>query len=350
MLSMSPRSHSARPHLVPAALALALLGASASLPGCGNSSGGSSQRRDTEIADIQSENLAISGEAAAARGDKEAALQLFARAIEANPRFVRAHMGMGDVYRVDGNYSKAEQSYRTAAQIEPANFEAQYFHGLMLHVLNRVTEAVAAYLRALALRPDDPQANLNLATAYYQLGEAAQAVPYGEASVRLNPKSGAARMNLGAIYASLGRDREALSEYQQASELMELTPALMNNLAEAYGKLGRFEEMRNTLLELIKKRPTAQAYERLGYASFKLGRTQPTMYAAAMANFEKAIQTDPEYFPALNGLGVCMLNLWLESDRKDGAAKDKGLDCLRRSMQLNADQPRILELLSRYGR
>ncbi len=150
-------------------------------------------------------------------------------------------------------------------------------------------------------------------------------MPYGEAAVRLNPKNGAARLNLGAIYAGLGRDREALVEYQQASEYMELTPALMNNLSDAYGKLGRYEEMRNTLLELIKKNPSAQAYERLGYASFKLGRSQSNMYVSAMANFEKSIATDPDYFPALNGLGVCMLNLWLESDRKDAASKDKGL-------------------------
>ncbi|MGD9689543.1 MAG: tetratricopeptide repeat protein [Phycisphaerales bacterium] len=316
--------------------------------GCNSS--GERGRETAAPSEIMSENLVLAGEAAAARGDRNAALNQFARAIEINPRFVRAHIGMGEVYRVEGNYTKAEASYRTAAQLEPTNFEAQYFHGLMLHVLNRVSESVAAYLRALALRPNDFQANLNLATAYYQLSEHRQAVPYAESAVRLSPRSGPARLNLGAIYAALGRDREALAEYQQASEYMELTPALMNNLAESYGKLGRYEEMRNTLLELIKKKPSAQAYERLGYASFKLGRAQPTMYAAALANFEKSIDTDPDYYPALNGLGVCMLNLWLESDRRDAAAKDKGLECLRKSIQINGNQPRILELLSRYGR
>ncbi len=341
-------SIAARLAAIPALVAACLVGTGCEL--FRSKSAGSSGGTSSAAVEQRSEEFVLQGEAATSRGDRTVALSQFARAIEINPRFVRAHMGMADVYRIEGNYSKAEQSYRTAAEIEPRNFEAQYFHGLMLHVLNRLAEAVSVYLKALALKPDDFQANLNLATAYYQLGENRQAVPYAETAVRLSPKSGPARLNLGTIYAALGRYKDSLTEYQQASEYMELTPALMNNLAEAYGKLERFEEMRNTLLELIKKQPTAQGYERLGYASFKLGKTQPTMYGAAMANFEKALQVDADYYPALNGLGVCMLNLWLESDRKDSAAKEKALECLRKSVQLNADQPRILELLSRYTR
>ncbi len=296
------------------------------------------------------DDLTTQGEAAASRGARDQALAQFAKAIEINPRFVRAHMGMGDIYRVDGDYGKAERAYGKAAELEPANFDAQYSHGLMLHVLNRVTDAVSAYLRALRIRPDDFQANLNLATAYYQLGEANQALPFAETAVRLSPRSGPARLNLGSVYAAVGRDREALAEYQQASENMELTPALMTNLAEAYGKLGRFDEMRNTLLQLVKGKPTAQAYERLGFSSFKLGRINPELYVEARGDFEKALSLDANYFPALNGLGVCWLNVWIESERKDPVAKEKALDCLRKSIKINPDQPRILELLSRYGR
>jgi len=319
------------------------------LVGCSGSGQGSGSDSSTSGGGRAGE-ITLAAEGAAARGERAEALQQFAKAIEINPRFVRAHMGMAEIYRLDGNYSAAERSYGTAAGLEPRNFDAQYNHGLMLHVLNRVAEAVGAYIRALRVKPDDLQANLNLATAYYQLGENAQALPYAEKSVRLNPRNGAARLNLGSIYAAMGRNREALAEYEQASETMEMTPALLTNLAEAYGRLERYEQMRNTLLELVKRQPSAQAYERLGFASFKLGQSNGAMYATALANFEKSLATDPEYYPALNGQGVCMLNLWLWSDRKDMAAKEKALDCLRRSIQLNPDQPRVLELLGRYTR
>jgi tetratricopeptide (TPR) repeat protein len=330
----------------PRRFALIFAAGSVWFAGC-NTTGGSA---GGGVSDPRAAEITLAAEQAAGRGERDVALQQFAKAIEVNPRFVRAHLGMADIYRIDGNYAAAEKSYGTAAGLEPRNFDAQYNHGLMLHVLNRVAEAVGAYIRALRVKPDDFQANLNLATAYYQLGENAQAIPYAERAVKLNPRNGAARLNLGSIYAAMGRNREALAEYEQASETMELTPALLTNLAEAYGRLDRFEQMRNTLLELVNRQPTAQTYERLGFASFKLGRTNGAMYATALANFEKSLSVDPEYYPALNGLGVCMLNLWLESDRRDGAAKDKALDCLRRSVQLNPDQPRVLELLSRYTR
>lgn len=324
------------------ALALALAAAGPMLASCAGGSGSAGQRRDASV-DMAAEDLTLAGEAAAARGDLEAALQQFARAIEVNPRFTRAHLGMADLYRVEGDYQKAERSYGTAAALEPTSFDAQFGHGLMLHVLDRLAEAVGAYLRALRVRPNDFRANLNLSTAYYQLGESAQALPFAEGAVRLRPEDGAARLNLGVVLASLGRDTEAVAEYQQAAELMELTPALLTNLADSLGRLKRYDEMRNALDELVKSAPSPAAHERLGFACFKLRD-----YPAAMANFREALRLDPDYFPALNGVGVCELNTWLWSDRKDDAARQRAVDALRRSLQISRNQPQIEEMLTRY--
>lgn len=306
------------------------------------SAGCDTNRRVSKSPDF-AEDLVMAGDAAIMRGDREAALRQFALAIEVNPRLTRAHMGMGDLYRLDGDFEKAEKSYNNAASVEPANFDAQYFHGLMLHLLNRFSEAISAYLRALRLRPDNFEANLNLATAYYQLNEPSQALPFAESAVKINPRSGAARLNLGVVYAGLDRHRDAVAEYQQAAELMDLTPQLLLNLADSLGRLQRYEEMRNTLDQLIKSQPSAAAFERQGFALFRL-----TQYADARAAFEQSLQLDPNYFPALNGLGVSELNTFLWSDRKDNAAKERALAALRRSLAISRNQPRIEELLTRY--
>ena len=39
-------------------------------------------------------------------GDTDRALAAFARAIEVNPRLTSAHMGMADIYRMRGDYSR----------------------------------------------------------------------------------------------------------------------------------------------------------------------------------------------------------------------------------------------------
>jgi len=315
--------------------------------GCGNSGKpkATAKAETKSSEEARASGYVISAEQAVRDGDLDKALAEFSHAIEVNPNMVSAHMGMADIYRMRGDYSRAEQRYARSAQIEPRNFDAQYFHGLMLHLLDRLPEAVQAYLRALGLRPNDFKANLNVATAYYQLDENAQALPYAKRAVELNPQDGPARFNLGAIYAGLNRHQEAVREYQQASELMQFSAPLLLNSADSLGKLDRYEEMVNALAQAIRTEPSAIAYERLGYAKFKQGK-----YDESKQNFAASLKLDEAYYPALNGMGVCSLNDWIKGGRQDSKTKEIGLAALRRSLQINRDQPQILEILTRYGR
>ncbi len=278
-----------------------------------------------------------------AQGLAAQALAEFEKAIEHNPRLTVAYLGAGDLYRQQGDYARAEQRYGKAAELEPANFDAQYFHALALQFLERFADAVRAYLRALSIKPDDFNANLNLATAYLQLGEPTQSLPYAERSVRIDSRSAAARTNLGAVYAGLGRHEDAVIEYQQAAELTDLSGPLLLNLADSLGKTGRHAEMVGTLQQLVKTEPTAPAYERLGAGLFKLRR-----YDEALASFRTSVEIDPNHYPALNGIGVCMLNTWVWSRQTDEQAKAEAIRVLRRSLQIERDQPRILDLITRY--
>ena len=277
------------------------------------------------------------------QGQYDEALNEFERAIESNPRLTTAYMGAGDIYRQRGDYDTAQQRYGAAAKIEPRNFNANYMNGLMLQLLNRLSESVRAYLQALTVRPDDFNANLNLGTAYLQLNEPAEGLPYAQRAVQVNGKDAAARTNLGAIYGALNRHEEAVVEYQQAAELAELSAPLLLNLAESLGKTQRYGEMVNTLQQLVKTEPTAVGYERLGFGQFRLRN-----YPDALAAFRKALEIDPNHFPALNGVGVCLLNQWKFSNETDEQARTEALKALRRSIQIEGNQPKILELLGRY--
>ena len=151
-------------------------------------------------------------------------------------------------------------------------------------------------------------------------------------------------MNLAAIYSAMGDDDGAVVEYQQAAELMELTPELLLNLANSLGKTGRFAEMQATLEQLLRMKPSAIAHERLGSALFRTGR-----FADALDQFRKALELDPRHYPALNGVAVCRLNDYLSSSKRDDAARQEAVAALRRSLGLERDQPRVVELLTRYG-
>ncbi len=277
------------------------------------------------------------------QGLTEEALTQFLAAIEENPLLTAAYMGAADLQRSSGDLAAAEKNYGRAAELEPFNYNAQYWHAVTLQELSQFSRSITAYLRALQLRPDSFESNAGVAAAYLQAGEPREALPFAQRAIELKNDDYAARTTLGAIYSALGDHEAAIVEFQQAAELGELSPKLLLNLAENYGKTKRFDEMVNTLDEVIRREPTAAAYERMGSGLFRLSR-----FEEALDAFQKATELDNTYFPAFNGVGVCLLQRWLASGQTDRLARDEGLRALRRSLQIKRDQPRVLELVGRH--
>ena len=284
-------------------------------------------------------------QAAAQQGNDEAALDAFSLALEDNPKLTEAYMGMGTIYMGRGDYGQAQERFANAADLEPDDPQIQYRYGLSLQKDGRVAEAVRRYLAALELDPQDFLANRDLASAYLQLGRAETALPYALNATRIRPESQPAWSNLAATYSLLGRFEEAIDAYRTANELGELADPVLLGLADAHIRLGNFPRAINTLNSLILSSPSATAHERLGYAYFKLRR-----FEDALTQYEEALQYDTEDRAALNGAGACYMTLYLEGRRENTDQRDRSLSCWRRSVTLYPDQPRIIDLLARYGR
>ena len=277
-------------------------------------------------------------------GDRDRALAECQRAIEINPELTQAHLGIADLHADAGDWGSAEPYYANAARIEPRNYDAQYKHGLALHLLDRIIEAISAYLRAIDINPASYEANLHVATAYAQVNETNRAIPFAVRAVDLQPQNADARRNLASLYRAIGDHESAVTELQQAAELMELTPALLLDLADSLSHLRRYAEMAAALDQLVATQPSSGAYERLGFANFRMKR-----YDEALAHFESSLELDDDYYPALNGVGVCLLNRYILSERRDNVSLDSAVRMLRRSLRVKRDQPRVVDLLSRYG-
>lgn len=276
-------------------------------------------------------------------GNIEQALVLFTRALEKDPNQIDAHIGIGDIHQVKGDYTRAAEQYDTARKINPQNFDANYKLGLMYHLLNRLSEAVATYLQALAINPDNFDANLNLATAYLQTSQPELAIPYGEKAVALNPESQPAYVNLGAIYSAVGRNEDAVNTYRGALDHGEMSAPIAVNLANALIKINAYERAVNTLDSMIRKEPRAEYYERLGYVHFKSGAMDKSQEA-----YQRALSLDARDFASLNGLGVIQMTSYLKGGSKDVALRDSAIASWQKSVRLNPDQPKIVDLISRY--
>ncbi len=289
--------------------------------------------------------LVTQAEALREAGNDDAAVLLLLDALEINPTFTAGNLMLGDIARQRGDLRLAERAYGRAASEEPENFDAQYSYADVLAALGRTVEAIRAYLRAVQLRPDEQAARRDLAAAYLELDEARAALPHARRAVELKPNDPAARVSYGAALSLLGEHERAIDEYEVAAELARPTSDLLINWANSLGVLERFEEMSTIAAAAIAAEESAVAYERLGFARFKLNELD-----RAATHFRNAIELDPRHYPALNGLGIILLNDFLASGREADGLRVQGVSLLRRSLRERPDQPRIADLVSRFER
>lgn len=278
-------------------------------------------------------------------GLTDSALASFGLALEENSHLTAAHLGMGNIYRKRGQYQFARDAYKQAVVDDPTNFDARYYLGLMQQALGHLQKAVTSYLAALSIKPGSARANRDLAAAYLQLGDSQRAVPYAAKAAKLNPQNQSAWANLGAAYSLIGEYRKAVSAYRHALELGPISNPLLLGLADAHIQLGHYQRAINVLDDLIRRHPTALAHERRGFTMFKLHR-----YDAALKDYQAALKLAPKDPAAMNGVGVCLMTLYIKGDREDQTERNRALALWRKSVRLDPNQPHITDLISRYDK
>ncbi len=285
------------------------------------------------------------GHAFLEEGLTDSALAAFGMALEADPDLFDAHMGMGHVYHQHEQYELAARAYKRATHITPNSFDAWYHHGWMVHLAGDLLQAVDSYLRALSIMPDNFEANHNLAGAYLQLGRPDDALPYAKRATEISPLDQSAWSNLATTHSVLEQHEQAVEAYREAVELGEMAQPILLGLANELIRLGRYDQAINVLDSINRSFPSAQAYERIGYAQFKLRQ-----FSAALISFRETLILDHENTLALNGAGVCLMAMYLQNGRNAVSWRDEALASWRRSLQIRPEQPHIADLLTRYQR
>ena len=161
--------------------------------------------------------------------------------------------------------------------------------------------------------------------------------------MRLDDDSPGAWANLAATYSLLGYDDQAVQAYRIVMELDDPADQVLIGLADAHLKLGNYDRAANVLESLVRRSPSVMASERLGYAYFKLYR-----FDRALASYRAALELDGNDISSLNGLGVCLMTLYLQTGGSDPTYKHVAIDAWRHSLKLQPSQPRIVDLLARY--
>ena len=277
-------------------------------------------------------------------GNFTTAVKMFEDLLDENPSLTPAILGLGNVYVDMGELNKAEPTFARAARLEPGNFDAQFGHGEVLQMLGKLVESIRAYQRALSVKPDSTQVLVNMTTAYLELDMNRSAITAARRAVELSPDDGRARADLGVAYQREGLFDDAIEQYERAVEILGSDPRIVRNLVECYSAGMRFVEAVNAGEVLVRIDPSAQTWERLGRAYFRVGN-----YSDSLKAYKNSVEMDPEYWASWNGIGVNTLNSWLLGDRQDPDLLTEATEAFRKSLQLKPDQSKVIRLLTTYG-
>lgn len=126
----------------------------------------------------------------AQRGDHEAAIAVFQRALELDPDSGEPWHGIGVSRSEQRRFEEAVEAYRQAIRLMPLSTWTHFNLGLCLEQLGRDWEAARAFADAVALQPDDAMLRFRLGASLARLGQNAEAIEQLEIAQRLDPGQG----------------------------------------------------------------------------------------------------------------------------------------------------------------
>jgi len=209
--------------------------------------------------------------------DLQAAISYFNQALEKDPSYAMAYVGLADVYSVIDDYASSDPK-------------------------DVIPKAKAAAARAIELDPTlaRPHANLGIAKMQFDWDFAS-----GEAELRkafeLDPSDATAHQWLCQNLSYLGKGREGIEECNRARELDPLSPIITYAQAESHIFSHQYEDAIELFKRAIADNPTFPAFHQ-GLAFAHWGKRE---YADSIREYQTLAQLsggkdDAEYAAALD--------------------------------------------------
>ena len=163
------------------------------------------------------------------------ALARYALSLEPGRGDAHAVLGMAAMKMFD--WRTAEREYQLSLQMDPNDASTRTFYGVLLIARKRVDAAVEELRKAVELDPTSVNTNITLGAALIYANRHNEAVEQLHRTRELNPNSHWVRLRLAQAYLAAGRNDEALAELKRVRELdVKLGDVA---LAHAYATLGK---------------------------------------------------------------------------------------------------------------
>ncbi|MBT33897.1 MAG: hypothetical protein CMO01_29900, partial [Thalassobius sp.] len=245
---------------------------------------------------------------AISKSDSDKAIALYKQSIEADPAFLDAYNGLGNLLLNTGKTEEAIKQYEKCVELNP-NYKWAYFNlGLSYSTIDE-EKSIEHYNKAIEIDPDYVDAHLAVGNIYLGKGLIEEAKTHYEKCIALNPDMGVAYFNLALLINKVEPEKAAL-HYQKVISLEPNRVGAYLGLGNIYFDNNELEKARVQYEKCIELDANYDlAYFNLGLTYEKHNTNKAKHY------YEKTIEINPTFTFALNGLG----NIYFEDGNLEDA-------------------------------
>ncbi|MGH9814035.1 MAG: tetratricopeptide repeat protein, partial [Candidatus Acidiferrales bacterium] len=173
------------------------------------------------------------------------------KALELDPNLGEAHASLAAAYQYyDWDWAAAEREFRRAIELNPNYASAHQWYANYLVMFGRHAESLAEARRARELDPLSLIINVTFGWRFYFARRYDDALAQHRKTAELDPNFALARYSLGMTYEQKGMYEAALAEFRRALALSGDDPHALANLGHVYALAGNRVEARSVLAQL----------------------------------------------------------------------------------------------------
>ena len=207
------------------------------------------------------------------------AKQAAQRALQFDSTLAEAHASLAHIhFEFDHDWPAAEREYQRAIQLKPSYAIAHHWYGGFLSAMGRHAEALQHAEKARTLDPISPIIQTWKGLRYYFARKPDEAIAEYAKALELDRDFAPAHWHLGWAYEQKGRYNEAIASAQRALTNDPKNLLYVASLGHSYAKAGRTSEARAVLKQLsdAAKAQHVSAYH-VAMIYIALGETGPAL-------------------------------------------------------------------------
>ena len=152
------------------------------------------------------------------KNDVNGEIAALKRAVEIDPKFIRAWLWLGEIYKYTRQTDKAVEAYRKAIAVDPRVVVSHKALAMTLLSEKKFEEVVPVLQELIKIAPSDSGASIGLANALAGVKRYEEAAAALESALKLDPDKSELYSQLGSTYLKAGNTDKALTAFREALE------------------------------------------------------------------------------------------------------------------------------------